>query len=409
VVALGEGGSVSNVSLWLAAIALAVPLSGCEDRKDAQPVPEPAGVQAAVRPARLPIRYYVAAEGSDDAPGSRAAPFRSIQRAADAALPGDTVVVQPGRYAGGERIVSLTRGGVPEAWITFVSGEKWKAVVDGQEGKSLEAWYFGPRVGYVRIQGFEIRDLYEHAFDTYGGGVHDIVITGNLVHSIGRNCTDTSNGRTGASLGANTSRVTFDANVWHDIGRLAPGERGCAPRTEYYQNHDHGIYVADAHQTTIVNNVFYNLKRGWAVHRYSSRGTVARGLLIANNTFAGANPFRPGQVILATSTAGLRIENNIFYSPQSAGLFFENLAFPGAVVRNNMVYGGGLMVGRPRQVTIKSNWQRTDPQFVSESDFRLSRNSPAIDAGVALPEVPRDAEGVARPQGKAYDLGAYER
>jgi hypothetical protein len=158
-----------------------------------------------------------------------------------------------------------------------------------------------------------------------------------------------------------------------------------------------------------VNNVFFNLKRGWAVHRYSSRGTVARGLLIANNTFVGDNPYRPGQVILATPTTGLRIENNIFYLPRSAGLYFENLAFPDAVVRNNMVYGGGLMVGRPRRVTTGANWQRTDPRFVSESDFRLNRDSPAVDVGVPVPEVARDADGVTRPQGKAYDLGAYER
>jgi hypothetical protein len=400
---------VSYVGLWLGVIASAVPLSGCRDRKDPGPLPPPTGAQAQAKPPREPVRRYVAPMGSDDAPGTRLAPFRSIQRAADAALAGDTVVVLPGRYVGGERIVSLARGGAPGAWITFLSSEKWKAVLDGQGGKSLEAWYFGPGVAYVRVEGFEIRDLYEHAFDTYGGGVHDIAIVRNLVHDIGRNCTDTSNGRTGASLGANTRGVTLDGNVWHDIGRLAPGEYGCVPRTKYYQNHDHAIYVADAHEITVVNNVFYNLRRGWAVHRYSSRGMAGRGLLIANNTFSGANPYRAGQVILATATTGLRIENNIFHAPLSAGLYFENLMFPGAVVRNNLVYGGRLMVGRPRRVAISSNWEDTDPRFISPSDFRLQGSSPALDAGVTIPEAPHDADGVRRPQGKAYDLGAYER
>jgi hypothetical protein len=150
------------------------------------------------------------------------------------------------------------------------------------------------------VEGFEIRDLQAHGFDFYGGGVHDIRVVRNLVHHVGRNCTDTSNGRTGASLGEGAHRVVFDGNIWHDIGRFEPGENGCSPRTEYYQNHDHGIYVADADEITIKNNVFHAFRRGWAIHRYSSRGSASRGLVIVNNTFLGQNPYRPGQIIIAT-------------------------------------------------------------------------------------------------------------
>jgi parallel beta-helix repeat protein len=261
----------------------------------------------------------------------------------------------------------------------------------------------------VRVQGFEIRDFREHAFDTYGGGVHDLIIAGNHVHHIGRNCTDTGNGRTGASLGAETHRVTFDGNIWHDIGRFGPGENGCSPANEYYQNHDHGIYVADADEIIIKNNVFYNFGRGWAVHRYSSGGSPSRGLVIVNNTFQGQNPYRPGQIILATATAGLRIENNIFHSPQSAAIYFESLSFPGGTVRHNMIYGGVMKVGRPKAITFSRNWEKTDPRFVGRTDFRLRSDSPAIDIGLPVPEVTRDADGVARPQGRGFDLGAYER
>jgi hypothetical protein len=354
-------------------------------------------------------RYYVDSRGRDSGTGDSLAPFRSIQQAAAAAAPGDTVLVRPGIYTGSERVVSLTRSGLAGAWITFLSEHRWKAVVDGREGQSMEAWYFGPGVGYVRVEGFEIRDFYEHAFDTYGGGVHDLIIARNRVHHVGRNCTDTSNGRTGASLGAGTRRVILDGNLWHDIGRLAPGEQGCSPRTRYYQNHDHGIYVADADEITIINNVFYTFSRGWAVHRYHSRGTSSRGLLIANNTFMGPNPYRPGQIILATSTSDLRIENNIFQAPQAAALYFENVRFPGAVVGHNMVHGGGIRVGRPRGVAFTRNQEYTDPKFAAQGGVRLGADSPAIDAGRSLPEVPHDADGIRRPQGRGYDLGAYER
>jgi hypothetical protein len=262
-------------------------------------------------------------------------------------------------------------------------------------------------VGYVKVEGFEIRNLHDHGFDTYGGGVHDLVIAGNHVHHIGRNCTDTSNGHTGASLGAGTRRVVFDGNVWHDIGRFAPGERGCSPATEYYQNHDHGIYVADADEIIIRNNVFYNFARGWPIHRYFSRGSLVRGLAIENNTFVGANPYRPGQIILASPTEDLRVENNIFHSPQTAGLFFETRRLSGAVVRSNMIFQGVVRVGGTSGVRFEDNWEGVDPKLTA--DFRLRPDSPAIDVGLRLAGVTHDADGVVRPRGDGYDLGAYER
>jgi hypothetical protein len=354
-------------------------------------------------------RYFVAPYGSDQASGSRSAPFRTIQRAAQVAGPGDTVIVRAGTYTGKDRMVSLTRSGRPAAWITFRSETQWKAVLDGRQGRSQEAWYFGPGVSYIRIEGFEIHDLHQHGFDFYGGGVHDIVIARNRVHDIGRNCTDTQNGRTGASLGNGASRVSFDGNVWSNIGRLAPGENGCTPATLYYQNHDHGIYVADANDISIINNLFYSFGRGWAVHRYSSAGVVSRGLLIANNTFTGANSYRPGQIIVATPTAGLRIENNIFSAPTEAGLYFEDVNCEAGVVRYNLVSGGALKVGDPTGVSFSHNWEGGDPRFVSSTDLQLQADSPAIDAGVLLPEVTHDARGIPRPQGDGVDLGAYER
>ena len=42
--------------------------------------------------------YYVATTGSDHAEGSPDAPFRTINRAAELARPGDTVVVHSGEY-----------------------------------------------------------------------------------------------------------------------------------------------------------------------------------------------------------------------------------------------------------------------------------------------------------------------
>jgi hypothetical protein len=45
--------------------------------------------------------------------------------------------------------------------------------------------------------------------------------------------------------------------------------------------------------------------------------------------------------------------------------------------------------------------------FVAGS-YRLAQGSPAIDAGLSLLDLPDDLEGVSRPQGFGFDLGAYE-
>src|SRR5271165_6745815 len=56
--------------------------------------------------------FHVAQHGNDANPGTQAAPFRTIQRAADRAQPGDAVTVHQGTYR--ERI-NPPRGGESDA------------------------------------------------------------------------------------------------------------------------------------------------------------------------------------------------------------------------------------------------------------------------------------------------------
>jgi hypothetical protein len=42
-------------------------------------------------------------------------------------------------------------------------------------------------------------------------------------------------------------------------------------------------------------------------------------------------------------------------------------------------------------------------------DFHLQATSPAINAGATIASVTIDHQGTNRPQGGAYDIGAYER
>lgn len=71
---------------------------------------------------------HVNVKGDDRGEGSEAKPLRTIQRAAEMAQPGDTVLVAPGIYR--ERIAP-PRGGKDGAPIVFRSSEKHGAIVRG--------------------------------------------------------------------------------------------------------------------------------------------------------------------------------------------------------------------------------------------------------------------------------------
>lgn len=75
--------------------------------------------------------FHVATNGSDANPGTRAAPFRTIQHAADRAQPGDVITVHAGTYR--ERI-SPPRGGASRAKpIVYEAAPGEQVVITGSE------------------------------------------------------------------------------------------------------------------------------------------------------------------------------------------------------------------------------------------------------------------------------------
>ena len=150
---------------------------------------------------------------------------------------------------------------------------------------------------------------------------------------------------------------------------------------------------------------------------------------------------------------GVSILSNTIYAPGSAGnaaINFQSTVDEAsqAVIQNNILYNGNgsaicalnydsfvrddhnllyktnldMVYGRGKNcygalslidysvATGKGqNSLQTDPQFVNASlrDFHLLSTSPAIDAGLDL-GLSADLEGLARPKGLGFDLGAYE-
>ena len=79
----------------------------------------------------MPREFHVSINGDDTNAGTRSAPLRTIQRAADLAQPGDVVTVHEGVYR--ER-VNPPRGGLSEGQrITYQAAPGEKAVITGSE------------------------------------------------------------------------------------------------------------------------------------------------------------------------------------------------------------------------------------------------------------------------------------
>jgi Chondroitinase B len=75
-------------------------------------------------------------------------------------------------------------------------------------------------------------------------------------------------------------------------------------------------------------------------------------------------------------------------------------------VRNVLILGATL----PPEAEGASNLAVGPEVFVDPAahDYRLTGGSPAVDGGTAIPEVTTDRAGGNRPEGRAYDVGAYE-
>lgn len=153
-----------------------------------------------------------------------------------------------------------------------------------------------------------------------------------------------------------------------------------------------GIHLGTGHDnipasTTIIhiyNNTLYGCGWSGAVYTEENGSLVILPWAVARST--------------------LRLWNNIIYSTGDPYIATESVALPGADYRNCW-FGAG--VG-PAWDTGAIN---LDPQFraAAGNDLQLALGSPCIDAGRDVSAiVARDLLGAPRPQGAAFDVGAYE-
>ena len=133
--------------------------------------------------------YYVSTTGNDSNSGTQAAPWRTVQHAADTARAGSTVNVRGGTY---EELVSINASGnASDGFITLRSYPGEIAILDAAHltPSGRQAILTIHNQSYVRIEGFEIRNfrtavhgLSPLGISVMGSGSHIELLKNNVHH-----------------------------------------------------------------------------------------------------------------------------------------------------------------------------------------------------------------------------------
>jgi hypothetical protein len=176
---------------------------------------------------------------------------------------------------------------------------------------------------------------------------------------------------------------------------------------DIYNNDNWGIWAAsDSTDWTVYNNLIYNNCQnppsyGAAGIQMSGSGHQIYHNVIYNNTIPSTAKYPNAANMGYGGTATFK--NNIVYNnaTQRLGNIYSTST---GTIDNNYVYPTSRGLTGTNAITV-SDPKLTDP---ANGDFTLQSDSPLIDTGVTLALVTDDFAGTARPQGSAYDIGAYE-
>lgn len=375
--------------------------------------------------------YYVSTIGSNGNPGTSTRPFRNIAYAVRMMNQGDTTFVRSGTYR--ESMILFRKSGTRTAPIKLLNEPGHFPVIDFSNAPEStfpriliqHALGANNAIGWITIEGFEIKN--GHDGIKYHN-LHDSTIRRNWIHHNGQGI-----------LGQGGLRVLIDRNKFNHNGPF----EDCLAGIREQCAHDHGIYAYGS-LYTITNNLFYdNIGFGIQVNGSSSSNfrsiknpapeyAGASNWVIANNTFAYQKN-AAGIVLWGANCINTLIVNNIFYENSvsqvnsgTQGIHFLSMATTnrGIQINNNLVYasgaGGTRFLGPAAtegvHYTQSGNIVNTaNPRFVNapaimptSPNFALTSLSPAINRGLTNSLARFDVIGISRPQGGAFDIGAYE-
>ena len=352
--------------------------------------------------------YYVATTGNDANPGTQAQPFRTVAKGLSSLTAGDTLYLRGGTYSEGlnSNYQTIPTGTSWSNTVRIASAPGETAILKPNSGQVLnltaayiqyiifenlviDATFANEAVSllylhHVRFTGGELRNSIHQGFHA-AAGAHHIEVLNMKVHHNGTN-------------------AFFD----------------------------HGFYYSDVDDVLIEGCEIYN-NQGYGVHFYNGGGTRGNRNIVRNNriysngissgagglTFGDQNDALMYNNLVYNNYKGMdvnknvnntKVYNNTFYNNSPSAGIEVSSSSTGAIIKNNIVYQNGSAIIDNGIGTVMLNNLTTDPKFVAPStaNFLLQSTSQAIDAGIALSEISADYDGIPRPQGSSYDIGAYE-
>jgi len=285
---------------------------------------------------------------------------------------------------------------------------------------------------------------------------HNIVIWGNQIHDNNHSSAQAAVSKAVDMVGAvnvlvaynnvynisfiglyckgNATDITFEDNTLNNIGSrgimlgestgvqfLQPGKTYESYNSIIKNNvitNDQSACLSESssYNAEIYNNSCYNvaISRHGAIFisNESALGQAGTNVYVRNNVVYDSSSLP--MVVIAphamTDYTTLHINHNMYYD--TAGVTFEwddksiyNMAF------NTWQQTTGLELNTIVADPLYANITPVGaimPSVTGNTLLSVSANSPAINAGIVLPSVTHDINGIARPTSGSYDLGAYQ-
>jgi hypothetical protein len=411
------------------------------------------------------VTYYVAPAGDDNNPGTEAQPWRTIQKAAQTLVSGDTVYIRAGTYH--ERVVPQNSGG---DYITYAAYPGETVTIDG-DGIALPDDLAGlfevAGRSYIRITGLRVINagpnndnagimvldssniIVENnsTYNTNSSGIgvwrsNNITVTGNQVEEAAaggwQECISVA-GTDTFEVRDNEVRNCYKEGICIKDG----SSNGQVYRNRVHQIRRVGIYV-DAwdkatHDIEVFQNVAFDSIESSGFTVASEQGGQLARIRLENNL--AYHNYTYGIEISRCCSArhpmdAIVIVNNTLYENGSGwggGLIADNAQAQHVVIRNNLcsqnlTFQMAVAADVPAtNVSVDHNlidgfrgyedevygddYVEGDPLFMNPAgaDFHLRNGSPAIDEGSSADAPSNDFDDDPRPQGAGYDIGAFER
>jgi parallel beta-helix repeat protein len=389
--------------------------------------------------ARAGETHYVSTTGSDRNSGTLSSPWATIQHAVEQSRPGHTIFVRGGIYQEGEVWLraSYQHCGTPGNLLTIKAYQNEVPVFVN----SKRPFIIG--CNYLRVEGLHFENG------------KSIGVEGNTVQLV--NNTFTGSGYAWAAIDTSGTNILLEGNIC-DINGNTVGTQG------------HCYYISHGSDITIRNNKAKGMT-GYGIHVFDQRRSedppgferLIKNVIIEGNVVSYSQQ-RSGIILAAYDHARIEnviIRNNVLFNNAHSGIYIPGIV-SNVKIYNNTLFGNGetalLIYGTTRDVAnveIKNNifdltkskssnayhvsngkgnnslvlqnnlyWSKPlrlyklsdvspiigDPHFVNpkEENFHLLPGSAAIDKGIPLSDVSHDKDGIKRPQGTAFDLGAFE-